>query len=216
MKTLLELNVGSEIFVKNKAYMIIQKEKFFQNNAPAVRYTISNKREKKFLEIKREFALNYQIFLYELIESFAYDFSFLSILGTNTLGYKNPKISKNNIYTKVNLKNQKYDLIKHIVDKDDLPKDYLEKGYHQDEYGEWYFYTKRYKPTIREFDGKKLYLWEYKQNGNIRLQITTNYIEKSNILIFKGEELWQSEVTTLPLSKISQQPQKSQIPSMIY
>ncbi len=216
MKKLLDLKIYDEIFVKDKAFIISKKDIFFQSNSKAVRYTISNKKETFLLEIKREFALNYQIFLYKKIDTFAYDFTFISILGTNTLGYKNNKVSKNNIFTKINIKNQKYDLVKHIVEESDLPENYLAKGYHLDEYGNWYFYTKRYEPTTIKIDNQKEQVWEYKQDGNIRLLITTNIDKKANISIFKGEELWQSEVTTLPLSKTSQQPQKSQIPSMIY
>ncbi len=216
MKTIFNLNVEDKIFVKNKAYLITKKDNFLQNNSKAVSYTITNKKEVLVVEIKREFTLNYQIFLYKKVETLPFEVSFLSILGTNTLGFKNKKVSKNNIYTKINLKSQKYDLVKHIVDKEELPEDYLSKGYHLDEYGEWYFYTKRYEPTIRVTKQTKEQVWEYKQNGNIRLLISTDLNQKSKIDIFKGEELWQSDVTTSKTLKTSPQAQKNQRLSTLY
>jgi len=197
MRHILSADIGSELVVENRCYTITGKKEFMVNNTKAYRVTLYNEYENIFLEIKRELALNYQIFKYSLIESIKNNQNFLSILGTNTLGYNNPKLSQNNIYKKVRVKKENYTLIKHIVTEDELPEDYQSKGYYHDENGYYYFFTKKYSPLIKEFEKTKVKVWEYKQNNNLRLLVETQEGKNSKIFIYKGKELKNSEVTLL-------------------
>ena len=216
MKRLLKLNLGDEIFIKNTPFVVKSSQSFIQKGALAKSYLLKNKNTYFTLEIKKEFALNYQIFLYELVEKLSYNLSFISILGTNTLGFNNPKISSTTTYSKVNLRSQKYDLIKHIVTEDDLPTDYKTKGYHKDENGNWYFFTKKYSPLVRKTKDESKYIWEYKQNNNTRLLITTKVDKNDYIYIYKGEELWQSEVSLSKPIKTSLLQQKAQVANALF
>jgi len=216
MKRLLKFKLGDEIYIKNRAFIVKSTQSFIQKGALAKSYLLKNKDSYFTLEIKKEFALNYQIFLYELVEKLSYNRSFISILGTNTLGFNNPKISPSTTYSKINLKDQKYDLVKHIVTEDELPFDYIAKGYHRDENGNWYFFTKKYSPLVRKTKDESRYIWEYKQNNNTRLLITTNADKNDYIYIYKGKELWQSEVSLSKSLKTSPLQQKSQIPSTLF
>jgi hypothetical protein len=215
MKKLLSCQVGDIIYLDGKHYTVTQKNECFINDMKAFRISLFSELESILIEIKREFALNYQIFRYSLVESIKYNPVFLSILGTNTLGYNNPKLSKSNIYKKVKIKKERYDLFKHIVEKDELPKDYKNKGYYKDENGNYYFFTKRYSPQLKKFsDGNRL-SWEYKQDNNLRLMIETKDSKNSNIFIYKGREILSSEITVINHDKVSKtplQPQMSQIP----
>ena len=216
MNKLLKLKVGDEIYIKNTPFIVKSPQSFIQKGALAKSYLLKNKDSYFKLEIKKEFALNYQIFLYELVEKITYNKSFISILGTNTLGFNNPKISSSTVFSKVNLRAQKYDLIKHIVCEDELPLDHTAKGYHKDENGNWYFFTKKYSPLVRKTKDESRYIWEYKQDNNIRLQITTEADKSNYIYIYKGKELWQSEVSFSKSLKTAPQQQKSQIPSTLF
>jgi len=212
LKKLLNSYIGDIVEVENKEYTLTKKEEYLLNGNKAFRFTLFSDTQTIILEIKREFALNYQIFKYSLIDSFEYNNNFISILGTNTLGYNNPKLSKTSIYKKVKLKKERYDLYKHIVSEDDLPEDYQSQGYHKDANGYYYFFTKKYSPQIKKSAYEKRLSWEYKQDNNIRLMIETKGDKNSKIFIYKGKELRNSdlEVRSLRVLETSQQQEKSQ------
>jgi hypothetical protein len=214
MKKLMSCQVGDIIYLDGKNYTVTQKKECFINDTKAFRISLFNELESILIEIKRELALNYQIFKYSLVESVKYNPVFISILGTNTLGYNNPKLSKSNIYKKVKIKKERYDLFKHIVEKDELPEDYKNKGYYKDENGSYYFFTKRYSPQLKKFSNENRLSWEYKQDNNLRLMIETKDSKNSNIFIYKGKEILNSEITIINLDKTLKtplQPQMSQI-----
>ncbi len=194
MKNMFDLNIGENIEIEGISYKIILKKEFYCNNSKGMRYIIKNSFDQFILDIKREFALNYSMFIYSFVEKIKYNTTFISILGTNTLGYKNPNISSNNIYKKVKIKNQKYDLVKHIVPKEELPEDYKQKEYRQDGYGNWYFFTKRYLPSTKKFKDTKYDFWEYQQN-NIRLLIEVDSYKKEDIKIYKGKEITLNNIS---------------------
>lgn len=218
MKSLYGCSVGDLVSIEGFLYTVSKREELFINNSKALRLTLSNERESFFVEIKKEFALNYQIFKYFLVESLPANPQFLSVLGTNTLGYKNEKISKSNIFKKVKLKKEKYDLFKHIVSEDELPEDYQSKGYYKDENGYYYFFTKRYSPQIKKSKNKNMLSWEYKQDNNIRLLIETEKQKNSKINIYKGKELKKEEIAILNPNSLekSPQPKMNQIPNTLH
>jgi hypothetical protein len=214
MKKLITTQVGDMLQLDGRSYTITQKDECYINGIKAYRLSLFNELESIMIEIKREFALNYQIFRYSLVESIKYNPIFLSILGTNTLGYKNPKLSNSNIYKKVKIKNEKYDLFKHIVAEDELPEDYQDRGYYKDENGNYYFFTKRYSPQLKEISNEKRLSWEYKQDNNLRLLIETKDSKNSNIFIYKGREILKSEITLINHDRVLKtplQPQMNQI-----
>jgi len=194
VKKLINSFIGDIIEVENKEYTLTKKEEYLLNNTKAFRFTLFSDTNSIVIEIKREFALNYQIFKYSLIDSIAFSNNFISILGTNTLGYKNPKLSPSNIYKKVKLKKERYDLFKHIVSEDELPEDWEKEGYYKDENGNYYFFTKRYSPQIKKLSYEKRLSWEYKQDNNLRLMIETKGDKNSKIYIYKGKELRKSDL----------------------
>jgi len=213
LKSLYRSLVGDIISVEGQTYTLKKKEEFFLNDSKALKLSLYNHHECIFIEIKKEYALNYQIFKYKLVETLDPNPQFLTILGTNTLGYKNKKISKSDIFKKVKLKKERYDLFKHIVSKDELPEDYESKGYYHDENGNYYFFTKRYSPQIKKTDFEKKLSWEYKQDNNIRLLIETDFSKRSKIHIYKGKELKPTQIRPYNSLETSQQQERNQIPN---
>jgi len=202
LKSFHDYMIGDTIKVEGKTYTLTKKEEFYINGIKAFKLTLFSETQTIFLEIKRELALNYQIFKYSLLESIQNSGHFLSILGTNTLGYKNEKLSKSNVFKKVKIKKERYDLFKHIVTEDELPEDYQQKGYYKDENGNFYFFAKRYSPAIKELNSEKRLSWEYKQDNNLRLLIETKKEPNSMIYLYKGKELKPSEISVISNSHL--------------
>lgn len=191
---------GDKAIIEQEEFTLQNRFEFILNNKTAVRYIFKNSHKTIIIEVKRELALNYQLFLYECIEELKYNNQFISILGTNTLSYDNKNLSIKPIYQKVNIKNEPFELIKHIIDEEELPLEYEKLGYYKDENDLWYFFTKKYSSTKRTYHSLEKESWEYKQDNNIRLFIEACQIDDS-IEIYKGKEIKKSDIKNISLQK---------------
>jgi len=159
-------------------------------NSLASRYELLSKVGKTiWLEVKKDRALNYQLFYYEKVQQLDYDPSFLALVGTQTLGYTNPKKESlfQTVYDRIPKKGEVVMPIKHLVSEDELPINPKENGYYKDANGNWYFMTKRSEGTVKRFeDSLKIRSWEYK-NKHDRLLIEMR--DRKNITIYEGKEI---------------------------
>ena len=164
-------------------------------NSLACRYKLFNKKDNKviWLEVKKDRALNYQLFYYEKVQHMDYDPSFLALVGTQTIGYNNPNETLTNqmVYNRIPKKGEVVMPIKHLVTEDELPENPKENGYYKDANGNWYFMTKRSNGTLKKFDDSlKIRSWEYKYKQNrllIEMQDQNNFL--TNITIYEGKEI---------------------------
>lgn len=196
---------GDKATIEKKQYYLKDRLEFTTNSKTAVKYVFENSSKTLIVEVKKELALNYQLFLYECIEELKYNNQFLSILGTNTLSYDNTILSNEPIYQKVKIKNESYELIKHIVEEDELPTNHEQLGYYQDENSNWYFFTKKYSSIKRTYDKEDKDSWEYKQDNNLRLFIEASK-DSDLIQVYKGKEIKKSDIkniSSLKPNKIS-------------
>lgn len=150
-----------------------------------------------WLEVKKDRALNYQLFYYEVIEEMPYNPSFLAMVGTSTLGYQNPKLRSQSqiIFNRIPKKGEVLMPIKYIVTEDELPENPQDNGYHRDGNGFWYFMTKRSEGAIHHFSNQfTKRTWEYKHNQE-RLMIEVSDFEA--ITIYEGREIARRDLKKL-------------------
>ncbi len=164
-------------------------------NSIACRYQLFCQIDGKeiWLEVKKDRALNYQLFYYEKAQIVKNCPSFLAIVGTQTLGYHNPseKNTKQIIYNRIPKKGEIVMPVKHLISEDELPQDPHLNGYYKDANENWYFMTKRSEGTLKNFDNNlKMRSWEYKHDQN-RLLIEMLDFDKTltDITIYEGREI---------------------------
>jgi len=160
-------------------------------NSLATRYELLRKEDNKeiYLEVKKDRALNYQLFYYEVVQEMEYNPSFMALIGTSTIGYNPPdaKHASQVIYNRISKKGEDTMPIKYIVEDSEIPANPSQEGYYKDGHGNWYFMTKKSKGTLKEFDNNlKKRSWEYKNNQN-RLLIEVE--NQDNIIIYEGREI---------------------------
>jgi hypothetical protein len=185
------------VVISNNIYHLKDILEFTLNGKKAFRYIFENNYRDILVEVKKELTLNYQIFLYKSIDIVDYSSQFISMLGANTISYPNSLVSNRPIFKRVNMRGELYEVIKHIVDEEELPEDFQDLNYHVDENGVYYFLTRKYNSTKRLYCSNNLTeSWEYKQDGNIRLLIES-HPNSNRVLIYKGEEIRKSEIKSL-------------------
>jgi len=185
-----QIKLASTLYICNEVLNFTDAQ-----NSLACRYKLFNKTENKeiWLEVKKDRALNYQLFCYEQVKHMDYDPSFLALVGTQTIGYNNPneKVTTQMVYNRIPKKGEVIMPIKHLVSDDELPENPKEHGYHKDANGNWYFMTKRSNGTLKKFDDTlKIRSWEYKHKQNrllIEMQDQNSLL--TNITIYEGKEI---------------------------
>jgi hypothetical protein len=185
-----QIKLASDIYICHSVLNFTDAQ-----NSLACRYKLFDKKENKeiWLEVKKDRALNYQLFYYEKVKYMDYDPSFLALVGTQTIGYSNPNedISDQTVYNRIPKKGEVVMPIKHLVSEDELPQNPKEHGYYKDANGNWYFMTKRSNGTLKKFDNSlKIRSWEYKHKQNrllIEMQDQNSLL--TNITIYEGKEI---------------------------
>ncbi len=174
-------------------------------NSIACRYQLFRQIDEKeiWLEVKKDRALNYQLFYYEKTQIVKSCPSFLAIVGTQTLSYHSPdqKDTKQIIYNRIPKKGEIVMPVKHLVSEDELPQDPYLNGYYKDANENWYFMTKRSEGTLKNFDNNlKMRSWEYKHDQN-RLLIEMPYFENTltDITIYEGREIQRKNLKRVSL-----------------
>ncbi len=161
----------------------------------ACRYQLIRTFDQKeiWLEVKKDRALNYQLFSYEKVQEMEYDPSFLALVGTSTIGYHNPseKHAPQTVYNRIHKKGETVMPVKHLVSEDELPEDPIENGYYKDGNGNWYFMTKRSEGTLKRFDNNlKKRSWEYKhQHDRLLIEMQDDNDTLTGITIYEGKEI---------------------------
>jgi hypothetical protein len=161
----------------------------------ACRYHLVREENKKeiYLEVKKDRALNYQLFYYEIVQEMEYNPSFLALIGTSTIGYNKPDEiqTAQTIYNRIPKKGETTMSIKHLVTEDELPENPIEDGYSKDGNGNWYFMTKKSEGTLKKFDNNlKKRSWEYKHERNrLLIEMQTDKNSFKNITIYEGHEI---------------------------
>ncbi len=171
----------------------------------ASRYQLFRESDSKeiWLEVKKDRALNYQLFYYEKVEELASDPSFLSIIGTSAIKYQNPhlKDSTLTLYNRVPKKGEVIMPIKHLIEEDDVPENPQEYGYFKDGNNNWYFMTKRSEGTLKNFDNNlKKRSWEYKhEHHRLLIEMQDESDSLNEITIYTGREIERKNLKKVAL-----------------
>jgi hypothetical protein len=189
-----------------KLYICLDSVNFADaSNSNACRYQLVRVGDGKevWLEVKKDRALNYQLFYYEKVEELEYDPSFLALVGSSTIGYHNPNIksTKQVVYNRIQKRGEVVMPVKHLVSEDELPKNPYENGYYKDGNDNWYFMTKKSEGTLKKFDNNlQKRSWEYKNNQS-RLLIEMKDLNNSltDIVIYEGKEIARRDLKKVEL-----------------
>ncbi len=194
------LSLKKNEYIELKISQIREKELYICNNivnftdsqnSYAAKYQLLRTTDNKeiYLEVKKDRALNYQLFYYEIVQEMEFNPTFISLIGTSSIGYNKPdeKHAPQVVYNRIPKKGELTMPIKHIVEEAELPNNPEKNGYFKDGNGNWYFMTKKSEGNLKKFNNNiKTRSWEYKHKQNRLL------IEMENqefITIYEGREI---------------------------
>jgi len=155
------------------------------------------------LELHKDKNQNFHIHYYKLLEQKPYSHVFISILGTQSIGYqlKTDKNEHFGIYNIVTNKNEKLTTYKYIADIDDLEKHPSFYGYKKDANNNWYILMQKSKGILKNFTNNQIKRsWTYQQATNtLLIEIDEkSKQEKKYFDIFHGKALKRTEIKLIP------------------
>jgi len=163
------------------------------------------------LDVTKDQKHDFHFMSYELVEKKSFNASFLSILGTTTLGYSDPSVDKQNhtLYQYLPHKKEKIEVVKYIADPEELGSNLQAYGYNKDANGQWYCLVSISHGNVKHFSKtQKRRSWEYEANQENRLLIEINEslsIKHRNIYIYQGFKLQRRDIHLIQAERKSEQ-----------
>ena len=202
----LEKNSHIELNREKKLYICKNILTFTDaTGAHACRYQLIDEKtnEEIWLEVKKDRALNYQLFYYKQVEQIEYNPTFLALVGSSTIGYQNPHREKEKqvIYNRIIKKGEIIMPIKHLVSEDELPTNPNSHGYYKDGNDNWYFMTRKSEGTVKRFDNNlKKRSWEYKyKQTRLLIEMADFNDTLTDITIYEGKEITRKDIKKVEL-----------------
>ena len=176
------------------------------NAATIARYHLQNmdNLQTYILEVTKDKALNFHIHCYQLLEQKPYNHAFISILGTESIGYqlKTEEQPQFTIYHRILHKNENLNIYKYIADADDFDRSPEYYGYNQDANGNWYLLMQKSDGIVKNFThNQPKRSWEYKQTDDQRLLIEleeSGQKKEKYFDIFHGKRLKRKDIKLVP------------------
>ncbi len=181
---------------------------------PVARYRLQSLLDQNELELEvfKDTKQNFHIQAYICMEEKPFSVDFLSILGTDSIGFMQQRKDHepvHTVYDRILQPDEALDHYKYICDPEELPDDPYALGYTQDGNGNWYMMITRSQGRIKQFyNGQKRRCWEY-YDSDSHESLLIEMIEAPSpsdrkFLIYRGIRLMREQIhidiTDTPLS----------------
>jgi hypothetical protein len=176
----------------------------YNYSCPVVaRYTLEEIEEGTTIELEvcKDRSHNFHIYAYSPVETKPFNISFLSVLGTDSIGFVENREKEEvdaTIYRRILHSDEKLDIYKYYCDEEELERSPYDLGYSRDGSGRWYMLMSRSQGVRKHFfNNETRRCWEYESDAHIRLLIELNESSKEDekrFYIYKGEAIKRDQI----------------------